>query len=58
MDDENSAFIVSVLVCFFWPTKLVYMSKDDHVARELSRLTDSERPWVRVPVGPRFFPPL
>ena len=28
------------------------------LAQKLSCLTDSERPWVRVPVGPRFFPPL
>ena len=28
------------------------------LAQQLSCLTDSERPWVRVPVGPRFFPPL
>ena len=28
------------------------------LAQQLSCLTDSERPWVRVPVGPRFFPSL
>ena len=28
------------------------------LAQRLSCLTDSERPWVRVPAGPRFFPPL
>ena len=28
------------------------------MAQQLSCLTDSERLWVRVPVGPRFFPPL
>ena len=35
------------------------MPKDDYVARYLSwqsARTVSERPWVRVPVGPRFFP--
>ena len=24
-------------------------------AQQLSYLTDSKRPWVRVPIGPRFF---
>ena len=28
------------------------------LAQRLSCLTDSGRPWVLVPVGPRFFPPL
>ena len=28
------------------------------LAQKLSCLTDSERPLVRVPVGPRFFPSL
>ena len=28
------------------------------LAQQLSCLPDSERPWARVPVGPRFFPPL
>ena len=27
------------------------------LAQQLSCLTDSERPWVRVPVGPRSPPP-
>ena len=34
------------------------MSKDDRVAPSLSwqsARTVSEKPWVRVPVGPRFF---
>ena len=28
------------------------------LAQQLSCLTDSERPSVQVPIGPRFFPPL
>ena len=33
------------------------MSKVGHKAQQLSCLVDCERPWVRVPVGPRFFLP-
>ena len=49
------------LRCFEHIRGRIYLSRGKlsevgQMAPLLSCLTDSERPWVRVPVGPRFFP--
>ena len=58
---KSACFVVPPLFRADSGTNLIKQGeniKGRPLAQELSCLTDSERPWVRVPVGPRFFLPL
>ena len=58
---KSACFVVPPLFRADSRTNLIKQGenvKGRPLAQQLSCLTDSERPWVRVPVGPRFFPPL
>ena len=55
---KSACFVVPPLFRADSGTNLIKQGeniKGRPLAQKLSCLTDSERPWVRVPVGPRFF---
>ena len=58
---KSACLVVPPLFQAYSGTNLILQGGDVKgrpLAQRLSCLTDSERPWVRVPVGPRLFPPL
>ena len=58
---KSACFVVPPLFRADSRTNLIKQGenvKGRPLAQQLSCLTDSERPWVRVPDGPRFFPSL